>query len=84
VRVDLSDNLFGGEAAESLAKALGAQPGLAHLDLRDCGLEDEGVLAVLHALAQSEGARRHLTHLDLSGNDVTPDAMPALAKALRR
>lgn len=38
-RLDLADNTLGGDGAEALAEALGSQPALTHVNLRDCELE---------------------------------------------
>lgn len=39
VRLDLADNTLGEEGGSTLAEALSSQPGLTHVNLRDCNLE---------------------------------------------
>jgi Ran GTPase-activating protein 1 len=75
-KLDLSDNTFGAAAAEKLAEGLREQPELAHLNLRDSGLGDDGTSAVLSAL---EEANPPLESLDLSGNDLTAEQAEQLA-----
>jgi len=90
-KVDLADNFFGGgeeggkegglSVAGKLAEALGAQQGLEWLNLRDCGLEDTGVKAVLKSVS---GKCRAVKRLDLSGNEMTRSCGKALGRAVAR
>lgn len=68
VHLDLADNSFRDSAARLLASSLRKQRGLQSLNLRDAGLNEEGVLAVASALIDAAPALRVL---DLSGNDVS-------------
>lgn len=78
VRLDLADNTLGSDVGKVLAKAVGSNPALEYLNLRDCALEDEGVLAVLEALKPSTV----ISHLDLSANDLTEEFIDAEALPL--
>ena len=66
VRLDLADNSFG-DCYEDLANALRSCTNLEYLDIHDCCLGDDGIIAVCEALIQ---AKAPLKFLSLSGNDI--------------
>ena len=79
--LDLCDCMFAGEAAVHLSKALESQTALTMLNLRDAGLGEEGISAVIRALGAREGAAsRGLKFLDVSGCDLDADSAVELAR----
>jgi len=66
VRLDLADNSFG-DCYEDLADALKSCTKLEYLDLHDCCLGDDGIVAVCDALLE---AKPPLSFVSLSGNDI--------------
>lgn len=80
-RIDLSDNTFKAEGGVAIAAALKQQQNLVEVNFRDASLEDEGLIAIAAAISQGTAA---LQKLDVSGNDLTADSMPSLARALRK
>ena len=78
--LDLADNTFTGEGGTILARAVSRMGKLEFLDLRDCSMEDSGIVAICDALHES-GAP--LKHLDLSGNEITAEGTAALRKLFR-
>jgi Ran GTPase-activating protein (RanGAP) involved in mRNA processing and transport len=79
VRLDLSDNPLTEEVAPALAACLAAQPRLAHLNLNDTSLTDEGVSVVCSALA---GTAPQLQSLELALNEITAEGAKAVVAAL--
>ena len=79
VRLDVSDNVFGKAAGKILAGALRSNSNLTYLNLRDSGLEEDGSIAVITAIADGE---LKVEHLDLSGNEVTADVLEATGSLL--
>jgi Ran GTPase-activating protein (RanGAP) involved in mRNA processing and transport len=79
VRLDLSDNPLTEEVAPALAACLAAQPRLAHLNLNDTSLTDEGVAVVCSALA---GAAPQLQSLELALNEITAEGAKAVVAAV--
>lgn len=69
-RLDLADNSFG-DCYEDLADALRSCTKLEYLDLHDCCLGDDGIVAVCDALLEVQAP---LSFLSLSGNDVGEDS----------
>lgn len=80
-RLDLSDNMFQGDAGTVLADVLQKQSGLTYLNLRDGGLSQSGIINVFKKLKESPCAPL-LKFLDVSGNDVDAEAAEALADLL--
>lgn len=80
-RIDLSDNTFKAEGGVAIAAALKQQLNLVEVNFRDASLEDEGMIAIAAAISQGTAA---IQKLDVSGNDLTADSMPSLARALRK
>lgn len=80
-RIDLSDNTFKAEGGVAIAAALKQQQNLVEVNFRDASLEDEGMIAIAAAISQGTAA---IQKLDVSGNDLTADSMPSLARALRK
>jgi Ran GTPase-activating protein 1 len=78
-KILFSDVSAGLEAAEILASVIRKQKRLRYLNLRDAGLTEEGVKAVLDALRDTE---LPLEYLDLSGNDITSDLAESIASML--
>lgn len=70
VRLDLADNSFG-DCYEDLAEALRSCTKLEYLDLHDCCLGDDGIVAVCDVLLE---AKPPLSFVSLSGNDVGEDS----------
>lgn len=68
-RLDLADNSFG-ECYEDLAEALRVCSKLEYLDIHDCCLSDDGIVAVCDALLE---ANAPLSFLSISGNDIGED-----------
>ncbi|KAG7376815.1 RAN GTPase-activating protein 2 [Phytophthora boehmeriae] len=81
-KLDLSDNTFKAEGARAIAKAVKGSPNLVDVNFRDAALEDEGMVAIADALREG-GAAAGIATLDVSGNDLTAESMPALARTLR-
>ena len=69
VRLDLADNSFG-DCYEDLAEALKVCSKLEFLDIHDCCLGDDGIVAVCEALIE---AKAPLTFLSISGCDIGAD-----------
>eukprot|EP00535_Pseudo-nitzschia_heimii_P002202 CAMPEP_0197185814 /NCGR_PEP_ID=MMETSP1423-20130617/12726_1 /TAXON_ID=476441 /ORGANISM="Pseudo-nitzschia heimii, Strain UNC1101" /LENGTH=465 /DNA_ID=CAMNT_0042636971 /DNA_START=38 /DNA_END=1435 /DNA_ORIENTATION=- len=69
-RLDLADNSFG-DCYVDLAAALRSCTQLEYLDLHDCCLGDDGIVAVCDALLE---ANPPLKFLSLSGNDIGEDS----------
>lgn len=69
-RLDLADNSFG-DCYQDLSDALRTCTKLEYLDLHDCCLGDDGIVAVCDALME---AKPPLSFLSLSGNDVGEDS----------
>lgn len=65
-RLDLADNSFG-DCYQLLADALRQCSKLEYLDLHDCLLDDDGIVAVCDALLE---AKPPLSFLSLSGNNI--------------
>lgn len=77
--LNLSDNSFGAEGAAALAAALKSAPKLEVLNIRDCLLENEGVVKAINVLC--DGAPG-LKSIDVSGNECGKGAAKALAKLM--
>lgn len=78
--MDLSDNPLTEEVGSALAACLAAQPQLAHLNLNDTSLTDEGVAVVCRALAG--GAAPQLQTLELALNEITATGAKAVLLAI--
>ena len=78
--LDLSDNSFGGECSAPLNAFLSRQRELQHLVLRDSGLNQDGMQALVKTL---QAAGPPLQTLDLSGNDAEAEDGHLLAAAVR-
>ncbi|XAR61205.1 hypothetical protein NMG60_11034844 [Bertholletia excelsa] len=78
-KLDLRDNMFGVEPAVALGKALSGFSDLTELYLSYLNLEDEGSKALADALTKSAPS---LEVLDIAGNDITVEAVPALAACI--
>lgn len=70
VKLNLSDNSFGGPSLEYTCTCLGKQSALISLDFRDSSLGEDGFNSVVDAILE---AKPQLTFLDLSGNDLEAD-----------
>jgi Ran GTPase-activating protein 1 len=79
--LDLGDCMFAGEAALLLGSSLKNFKSLTTLNLRDAGLGEEGVVAVLQALETGPG--HGLKVFDISGNDLDADNVSHLNRLLR-
>lgn len=79
--LDLQDNTLTIRAASAIAKALSAWAELTELDLNDSLLKPRGCLVLAEALANGR-ASRSLTTLKLQYNELEPDALSQLAKAV--
>jgi len=77
--LDLSDNSFGGECLAPLNAFLLKQTRLQHLVLRDSGLNQDGLQALVQTL---EASKPPLQTLDLSGNDAEAEDGELLAAAV--
>ncbi|KAL5541621.1 hypothetical protein UlMin_009331 [Ulmus minor] len=75
-KLDLRDNMFGVEGGVALSKALSKHADLKEVYLSYLNLENEGALAITNVLKESAPS---LEVLDMAGNDITVDAVPALA-----
>jgi Ran GTPase-activating protein (RanGAP) involved in mRNA processing and transport len=77
--LDLQNNYFGNEGANLLARSLGnnALPNLTRLSLHNCGIDDDGVIALMSALERNTS----LLQLDLR-NGFGERAFLALAESL--
>jgi Leucine-rich repeat (LRR) protein len=71
---------IGNEGASLLARSLeiNALPNLTRLSVSDCGIDDDGMIALVSALEQNTS----LIHLDLCNNDESERAFLALAESL--
>lgn len=78
--LDLSDCSFEDDGATQLAEAIGKQPNLQYLKLRDASLCAEGAEKVAEALVTS---KIQLLELDLSGNELADEGITALAPLLK-
>jgi Ran GTPase-activating protein (RanGAP) involved in mRNA processing and transport len=78
--LDLQRNPIGSDGASLLAKSLGSNtlPNLIHLSLPQCGIRNDGFIALVSALEQNTS----LLHLDLRNNGFSERAFLALAKSL--
>jgi Ran GTPase-activating protein (RanGAP) involved in mRNA processing and transport len=79
--LDLQHNPIGDEGASLLARSLGnnALPNLTRLSLYNCGIGDDGFIALMSALEQNTS----LIHIDLHNNiGVSERAFLALAESL--
>lgn len=79
MKLNLSDNTFGEEGAEALAKALSQAPKLEELLLRDDMLGDEGIATICKLLVNSAP---DLQVLDVSGNEIGVDGAKMLGKLI--
>lgn len=70
--VDLADSSFQEENISLIVAALVNQPALSHLNIRDGGLDVEGVEALAEGLAE---VAPPLVALDLSGNDASEECL---------
>ena len=70
IQLDLADNSFG-DCYQDLADALRTCTNIKYLDLHDCCLGDDGIVAVCDALLESKAP---LSFLSLSGNDIGEDS----------
>mmetsp|Transcript_17682 Transcript_17682/g.24941 ORF Transcript_17682/g.24941 Transcript_17682/m.24941 type:complete len:474 (+) Transcript_17682:43-1464(+) len=81
-RLDLADNSFSGEESTSiLSSVLSKCTSLQYLNLRDCLLEDSGIISVCEAIITSKCP---LQHLDLSANEVTKVGAKSIAKVIAK
>lgn len=76
--LDLSDNLLDVPAAQVLADVIVTLPKLDRLVLRDLDMGDDALTALLGPLADAE-PKPPLVELALAGNELSPDAAPAIA-----
>eukprot|EP00177_Eucheuma_denticulatum_P004900 GFKZ01008906.1.p1 GENE.GFKZ01008906.1~~GFKZ01008906.1.p1 ORF type:complete len:459 (-),score=93.13 GFKZ01008906.1:459-1835(-) len=79
VKLNLSDNTFGEEGAEALAKALSHAPQLEELLLRDDMLGDDGITKICKLLVNGAPV---LKVLDVSGNEIGVDGANMLGKLI--
>ena len=81
--LDVSDSMYGGEETGiALASALRKQANLETINLKDCGIEEDGLDAVLEALAEAETAPR-LEVLNLSCLELGPDHCTTLCEIIK-
>ncbi|GMF38057.1 unnamed protein product [Phytophthora fragariaefolia] len=78
--LDLSDCSFEDDGATQLAEAIGKQPSLQYLKLRDASLCVEGAEKVAKALSSNN---IQLLELDLSGNELADEGITVLAPLLK-
>lgn len=78
--IDIRDNMYGPEGGAALGLTLRSHTLLTEVYLSDLGLEDEGALAVVEALAE---ASPQVMVLELGGNEITEKVAPALATCIR-
>ncbi|KAK9161196.1 hypothetical protein Syun_007537 [Stephania yunnanensis] len=78
-KLDLRDNMFGVEAGVALSKALALHESLVEIYLSYLNLEDEGATAIANVLKDSAPS---LKVLEMAGNDITAEAVPALASCI--
>lgn len=74
--LDLRDNMFGVEAGLALSKAISVFSHLTEIYLSYLNLEDEGAVALVNALKNSDSA---LEVLEMAGNDITSKTASSLA-----
>jgi Ran GTPase-activating protein (RanGAP) involved in mRNA processing and transport len=81
--LSLNDNNLGEESGAVLAQVIRNNAAhLAFLNLGDIGVGEEGIAAVMAAIADIKP--NTLTHLDLSANELTPSSVRVLARIARR
>lgn len=78
--IDIRDNMYGPEGGAALGLTLRSHTLLTEVYLSDLGLEDEGALAVVEALAEGSS---QVVVLELGGNEITENVAPALATCIR-
>lgn len=78
-RVDLADSSFSDENMSDLVDTLSKQPQLAYLNIRDGGLESEGIESLATELAKSKPP---LEYIDLSGNDASEESLEPISVLL--
>ena len=79
MHVDLADSSFAEENSVVLSGALAKQSNLAYLNIRDGGLDVEGIEALTSALAETCPP---LYFLDLSGNDASEESLGSVSELL--
>ncbi|KAI3749379.1 hypothetical protein L2E82_19989 [Cichorium intybus] len=75
-KIDLRDNMFGIEAGIALSKSIPVFANLTEVYFSYLNLEDEGALALVNALKDSDSP---LEVLEMAGNDITSESASALA-----
>ena len=77
--VDLADSSFSEDNVPVIVEALSKYSDLSYLNMRDGGLEAEGVEALATALTESAPP---LKFLDLSGNDASEESLGPVSELL--
>ena len=78
--LEFTDNTVTPEGAKAVADLIRSTSKLNALRLRDCSLDDEGVVAILSAAAEESDCAIKI--LDISGNDITEDGANDVAEHL--
>lgn len=78
--IDIRDNMYGPEGGAALGLTLRSHAFLTEVYLSDLGLEDDGALSVVEALAEGSS---QVVVLELGGNEITEKVAPALATCIR-
>ncbi|KAL7582180.1 hypothetical protein Lser_V15G41697 [Lactuca serriola] len=78
-KIDLRDNMFGIEAGIALSKAIPVFTSLTEVYFSYLNLEDEGTLALVNAIKDSDSP---LEVLEMAGNDITSESASALAAVI--
>ena len=76
-KLDVSDSSFGEGASVIMADAIGKNPNLTHINLRDANLEAQGAIAIFRSIC-SAGLK--VEYLDVSGNDINADVLQAFSE----
>jgi Ran GTPase-activating protein (RanGAP) involved in mRNA processing and transport len=77
--VDLADSSFSEDNVPVIVEVLSKQSKLSYLNIRDGGLESEGVDSLASSLAE---AAPPLVFLDISGNDASEESLGPIGELL--
>ncbi|KAL4558775.1 hypothetical protein LXL04_036977 [Taraxacum kok-saghyz] len=75
-KIDIRDNMFGIEAGIALSNSIPVFTNLTEIYLSYLNLEDEGTLALVNSLKDSDSP---LEVLEIAGNDITSESASAIA-----
>jgi Ran GTPase-activating protein (RanGAP) involved in mRNA processing and transport len=79
ISIDMSDTLIKDHGAKMVAAAASLCEQLQELRLQQCGISDEGALAIFEEIQTLE----HLSVIDLSFNPITEKSLDMLAQVLQ-